>query len=181
MWSTSDRMAKRKPTKHSVGIWYGLLANSQTLRQTGGFCIKARQCLYPESWSWNVMNCGPRFRHFSRPWFFTLGKRNKNLACHVRTRPFSCGSHWDTFFSTFSEGWTMLCLCYAMKPNKDAMFSAPSGIEFKDVDPQADQFNGGLDHIRFSFAKSLLVMVENPFRCLASFNHGEKPLPSGYD
>ena len=40
---------------------------------------------------------------------------------------------------------TMLCLCYAMKPNKDAMFSAPSGIEFKDVDPQADQFNGGLD------------------------------------
>ena len=136
-------MGKRKPTKHSVGIWCGLLANSQTLRQTGGFCIKARQCLYPESWSWNVMNCGPRFRHFSQPWFFTLGKRNKNplpaIFEQVFFRADPIGIHFFNFFGGLDH-MTMLCLCYAMKPTKDAMFSAPSGIEFKDVDPQADQF-----------------------------------------
>ena len=143
MWSTRDRMGKRKPTKHSVGIYMMRLIGQQpNTSSNDNVCIL-------ESWSWNVMNCGPRFRHFSQPWFFTLGKRNKNPLPAIFEQVFvSCGSHWDTFFSTFSEGWTIWpCYAYAMpwNPTKMAMFSAPSGIEFKDVDPQADQFNGGLD------------------------------------
>ena len=131
-----------------------------------------------------VMKCHelwPQIPTFLTALVFHIGEAEQKSSLPCSNKTFFVRIPLGYIFSTFSEGWTMLCLCYAMKPNKDAMFSAPSGIEFKDVDPQADQFNGGLDHIRFSFAKSLLVMVENPFRCLASFNHGEKPLPSGYD